>query len=102
MCNIMNNKIIEYIFDPKIYEILIELENSNKDESYLENKLGITKQEIKKRLDYLLKHDFIKILNQNNNITYRLDSKKLSQIIEHSRNLDGITDGLTKINSFLN
>ncbi len=98
----MNNKIIDYIFDPKIYEILIELENSNKDEFYLEKKLCITKYEIKKRLNYLLKHGFIKISTCNNNTTYQLDSNKLSRAVEHNENLEEITDGLIEINSFLN
>ena len=43
-------KIIESIFDPNISEILAELEDGEKQSSYLSEKLKISEEEIRKRL----------------------------------------------------
>jgi len=95
-------KIIECLFDPIISEILAELENGGKESSYLAEKSGISEEEVGKRLSYLLKYEFVKEQTENNKIIYSVDAEKLSKIMENEENYASVTDGLTKMDSFLN
>ncbi len=53
------DKILECMFDPIISEILAELENGSKESSYLAQKSGISEEEVKNQLSYLLEHGFV-------------------------------------------
>lgn len=97
-----NSKIIEYLFDPEISTILAELEGSSKTSSYLANKSGISEEELKNKLEYLLKYDFIKEINENGQTVYAADAEKLGKVMESSSNFDTAVDGLTTIDSYLN
>lgn len=97
-----NEKIIECMFDPITSEILAELENGSKESSYLEEKSGISEQEVRERLSYLLKYEFVKEQTENDKIVYSVDAEKLSKVMENSENFGSVTDGLTKMDSYLN
>ena len=95
-------KIIESMFDPITSEILAELENGGKESSYLAEKAGISDQEVRERLSYLLKYEFVKEQNDNEKIIYYVDAHKLSKVMENDENFDSAIDGLTKLDSYLN
>lgn len=95
-------KIIECIFDPITSEILAELENGGKESSYLAEKSGMSEEEIRERLSYLLKYEFVKEQTNNDKIIYSVDAQKLSKIMENDENFDSAIDGLTKLDSYLN
>lgn len=95
-------KIMECIFDPDIAEIMAELENGGKELSYLSTKSGISEDEIKNKLSYLIEFDFILEKNEDNKIIISANSEKLSKMVESNENFDGAVDGLTKMDSYLN
>lgn len=95
-------KVIECMFDPITSEILAELENGGKESSYLAEKSGISEEEVRERLSYLLKYEFVKEQNDIDKIIYSVDAQKLSKIMENDENFDSAIDGLTKLDSYLN
>ena len=95
-------KIIEYLFDPVTSELLAELENGGKDSSYLAEKSGISEDEVAEHLSYLIKYEFVKKQNENEKIIYSVDAEKLSKVMENDENFSSVTDGLTKMDSYLN
>lgn len=96
------DKIIECLFEPSISEILAELESGGKESSYLAEKSGISEEEVRERLSYLLKFDFVKEKTENDKIVYSVDAEKLSKVMENDENFSSVTDGLTKMDSYLN
>ena len=95
-------KVIECLFDPITSEILAELENDGKASSYLAEKSGISEEEIRERLSYLIKFEFVKETTENDKIVYSVDAEKLSKVMENDENFASVTDGLTKMDSYLN
>lgn len=95
-------KIIESIFDPNISEILAELEDGEKQSSYISEKLKISAEEIRKRVSYLSKYGFVKEEKKEGNIIYSVDADKLEKVIENDNNFKNVVDGLTKMDSYLN
>jgi len=96
------DKILECMFDPIISEILAELENGSKESSYLAQKSGISEEEVKNQLSYLLEHGFVEEKNENEKIIFSANGDKLAEIIEHDENFDTAVDSLTKMDSYLN
>jgi len=95
-------KILECMFDPITSEILAELENEGKESSYLSQKSGVSEEEVKKHLSYLLEHGFVEEKIENGKIVFSANGEKLAKIIEHEENFDMAVDGLTKMDSYLN
>ncbi len=95
-------KLIESIFDPNISEILAELEDGEKQSSYLSEKLKISEEEIRKRVSYLSKYGFVKEEKKEGKIIYSVDADKLEKVIENDNNFKNVVDGLTKMDSYLN
>ena len=95
-------KIIECMFDPVTSEILAELENGGKDSSYLAEKSGISEEEVRKQLSYLSQYKFVTEQTNNGKVVYSVDAQKLSKVLENEENFDSVTDGLTKMDSYLN
>ncbi len=93
-------KIIEHLFNPDISVILAELEDGAKEPAFLENKLGVSQQEIKTRLEYLVGTGIVQV--SNNPISYGVDSGKIAKIMENDENYKGVIDGLTELDSYLN
>jgi transcription initiation factor IIE alpha subunit len=95
-------KILECMFNPEISEILAELENGGKDSVYLSDKFQISENEIRERLSYLIEQDFVYEEKTGDKVIFTADGEKLTKLIEENKNFDGIVDGLTEMDSFLN
>ncbi len=93
---------IEFLVDPDISLILLELENGSKESSYLTEKLRISDNEIQKKLFYIIQHGFVKIKKDGNETIFTVDKEKLNKIMESEENFSGVVDGLTELDSFLN
>lgn len=94
--------LVEILFDDKVSDILQELEDGEKEISYISNKLKISEEEILKRLSYLLEKKFVKTFDKNGRKTLLADSEKLSKALENEKNFQTVVDGLTEMDSFLN
>ncbi len=95
-------KIIGYLFEPRVSSILAELESGSKDSTYLSDTLGISEDEIRNQLSYLIEHDFVIESKENSNSVFSVNGDKLAEIMEHDENYESAVDGLTKLDSFLN
>ena len=95
-------KILECMFDPEISEILAELENEGKESDYLCEKFKISEDDIRTRLSYLIEHDFVKEEKKDDKTIFSADGEKLNKLVEQDRNFDGVVDGLTEMDSYLN
>jgi len=93
---------LEVLVDPDVSSILLELENGNKESSYLTEKLGIGDNEIQKKLSYVIEHGFVKITKDENKTIFSVDKEKLNKIMESDENFSGVVEGLTELDSFLN
>ena len=93
---------IETLVDPDISIILLELENGDKESSYLTKKLRLTDAQIRERLSYVIQYGFVKITQNENKIVFTADKEKLNKIMESDENFSGVVDSLTKMDSFLN
>ena len=96
------NKIIDSMFDPITSGILAELENGEKELSYLVKTAEISEEEVNERLSYFIECDLVKIKTENEKIIFTANSEKLSELIENNENFEGAVDGLTKMDSYLN
>ena len=100
--NYDKQKMIETLVNPDVSAILLELEEGNKDSSYLEEKLRISEREILERLSYVIEHGFVKINRNDGKIVFSADKDKLNKIMESDENFSGVIDGLAELDSFLN
>ena len=100
--NYDRKKIIETLTHPDTSIILSELEDGDKESSYLTEKLQLTDSQIKERLLYVIQHGFVKITQNGNKTVFTADKEKLNKIMESDENFSGVVDGLTKMDSFLN
>ncbi len=98
MAEFDKEKMVECIFDPNVSVVLAELENGGKELSYLAEKIGVTEDEIKNRLAYLIDCNLVKIKS----LVYSVDTEKLAKIMEGDENYENVMDGLTKLDSYLN
>lgn len=90
------------MFDPITSSILAELEDGQKDCSFLAEKSSISENEVIKRLSYLLEHDFIRQISENGKSIFTANTQKLNQIVENSENFDATIESLEKMDSYLN
>ena len=93
---------LETLVNPDVSAVLSELEEGNKDSSYLEEKLRISEREILERLSYVIEHGFVKITQNGDKTFFAADKDKLNKIMESDENFSGVVDGLTELDSFLN
>ena len=98
MAEYNKEKIIERIFDPNVSVVLAELENGGKELSYLAEKIGVSEDEIKNRLAYLMDCSLVKV----ESTVYSVDTDKLAKVMESDENYENVMDGLTKLDSYLN
>ena len=95
-------KVVECLFDPITSSIIAELEDGEKNSSYLAEKTSISEFDVRERLSYLVAHGFI-IENQiDKQSIFSADVDKLSQVLEHDENFGAAIEGLEKMDSFLN
>ena len=95
-------KIVDCMFDPITSSILAELEDGEKQCSFLAQQSSISESEVLERLSYLIEHEFISKNIDNGKCSLYANSDKLGSIIENSDNFDAAIDGLEKMDSYLN
>ncbi len=95
-------KVIECMFDPTTSSILAELEDGEKDCSYLAEQSSVSESEVLERLSYLIEHKFILKNSDGDKCTLSANPQKLSSIIEDGDNFDATINGLEKMDSYLN
>ena len=95
-------KIVDCMFDPITSSILAELEDGEKQCSFLAQQSSISESEVLDRLSYLIEHEFISKNTDNGKCSLSANSDKLGSIIENSDNFDAAIDGLEKMDSYLN
>jgi len=95
-------KMIECMFDPITATILAELEDGEKDCSFLAEKSAISESEVLERLSYLIEHGFIHKNSDDGKPTFSANTEKLTQIIENSDTFNATINGLEKLDSYLN
>lgn len=102
MDNFDKRKMLDVLIDPGVSIILAELEDGEKDSAHLTKKLQISENEIKDRLAYPIEHGFVIVKQNEQNVTFGVDTDKLNKIMESDENFDGVVDGLTELDQFLN
>lgn len=100
--NFDKRKMLDVLIDPNVSIILAELEDGEKDFGYLTKKLQISENEIKDRLAYAIEHGFVIVKQNEQNVIFGVDTDKLNKIMESDENFDGVVDGLTELDQFLN
>ncbi len=68
---------------------------------YLEKKLKISRDDIKKQLGYLMNNNIVSMSSSEDEIVYKLNKNKLSKLTS-GEIFNEIADKLTTLNSFLN
>lgn len=95
-------KIVDCMFDPITSSILAELEDGEKECSFLAEKSSISESEVFERLSYLVEHGFIFKNTDNGKSTFSANTEKLTQIVENSDTFNATIEGLEKMDSYLN
>ena len=95
-------KVVECMFDPTTSLIIAELEDDEKECSFLAEKASISKSEVLERLSYLIEHEFISNITVDGKCILKANSEKLTSIVENSDNFDETISGLEKMDSYLN
>ena len=95
-------KVVDCMFDPITSSILAELEDGEKECSFLAQKVSISESEVLQRLSYLIEHEFISKNLDDGKCLLAANSDKLSTIIENSDNFDTAINSLEKMDSYLN
>ena len=95
-------KVVDCMFDPITSSILAELEDGEKECSFLAKKSSISESEVFVRLSYLLDHGFIFKNSDNGKSIFSANTEKLTQIVENSDTFNATIEGLEKMDSYLN
>jgi len=95
-------KVVDCMFDPVTSSILSELEDGEKECSFLAEKSSILETEVFERLGYLIEHGFIFKTSNNGKFVFSANTEKLTQIIENSDTFNATIEGLEKMDSYLN
>ena len=95
-------KIVECMFDPITSLILAELEDDQKECSFLAEQSSVSESEVLERLSYLIQHGFISKNSDDGKCVLAANSEKLTSIIENGDNFDATISGLEKMDSYLN
>ncbi len=95
-------KVVDCMFDPVTSSILAELEDGEKECSFLAQKSTISENDVLDRLSYLIEHEFIFKNSNEGKCLLSANSEKLNEIIENGDNFDATISGLEKMDSYLN
>jgi plasmid replication initiation protein len=95
-------KIVDCMFDPITSSILAELEDGEKECSFLAQQSSVSESEVLDRLSYLIEHEFISKNSEHDKCVLSANSDKLASVIENSDNFDATISGLEKMDSYLN
>jgi DNA-binding HxlR family transcriptional regulator len=95
-------KVVDCMFDPVTSLILAELEDGEKECSFLAQQASISESDVLERLSYLIEHKFISKKTNDGKCLLVANSEKLTTIVENSDNFDDAIDSLEKMDSYLN
>lgn len=95
-------KVLDCMFDPITSLILAELEEGEKNSSYLSEKASISENEVRERLSYLIEYGFIHEKTAEDQLTFSANANKLAEVVENGENFGAAIEGLEKMDSFLN
>ena len=95
-------KIVDCMFDSITSSILAELEDGEKECSFLAQQSSISELEVLERLSYLIEHEFISKNSNDGKCLLSANSDKLTSIVENSDNFDTAISELEKMDSYLN
>ncbi|MCV0366425.1 MAG: hypothetical protein K5798_04045 [Nitrosopumilus sp.] len=95
-------KVVDCMFDPVTSSILAELEDGEKECSFLAKQSSISENDVLERLSYLIEHNFILQNFDGENCILSANAEKLNSIVENSDNFDATISGLEKMDSYLN
>ncbi len=95
-------KVVDCMFDPITSSILAELEDGEKECSFLAQQASISESEVLKRLSYLIEHEFISKNPDDGKCLLAANSDKFNAIVEDGDNFDATISSLEKMDSYLN
>ncbi len=95
-------KVVDCMFDSITSSIIAELEDGEKECSFLAQQSSISESEVLERLSYLIEHGFISKNSDDGKCLLAANSDKLGSVIENSDNFDAAINGLEKMDSYLN
>ena len=95
-------KVVDCMFDPITSSILAELEDGEKECSFLAKKVSISESEVFERLSYLIENEFISKNLDDGKCLLAANSDKLNTIVENSDNFGVAIDSLEKMDTYLN
>jgi hypothetical protein len=101
-CDFDREKVIDCMFDPITSSILAELEDGEKECSFLAEKSSILENEVIERLSYLTEYGFVFKNSHNGKLIFSANTEKLTQIVESSDTFSATIEGLEKMDSYLN
>ncbi len=90
------------MFDPVTSLILAELEDGDKECSFLAQQATISESEVLERLSYLIEHEFISKNSNDEKCLLFANFDKLSTIVENSENFDAAINSIEKMDTYLN
>ncbi|MGY5144497.1 MAG: hypothetical protein ACW9XH_08460 [Candidatus Nitrosopumilus sp. bin_32a] len=95
-------KIVDSMFDSVTSSILAELEDGEKECSFLAEQSSVSESEVLERLSYLIEHGFVLKHSDDGKCIITANFEKLASIMENSDNFDATISGLEKMDSYLN
>ena len=95
-------KVVESMFDPVTSAIIAELEDGEKECSFLANAALISESDVRQRLEYLIETGFITKRTDGEKTLFSANAENLTRIIEQNENFDSAIEGLEKMDSYLN
>ena len=95
-------KVVDCMFDPITSSIIAELENGEKECSFLSQQLTISESEILQRLSYLIEKKFIYKNSTGGKCLLIANFDKLTTVIENNDNFDEAISNIEKMDSYLN
>jgi predicted transcriptional regulator len=95
-------KVVDCMFDPITSSIIAELENGEKECSFLSQRLKISESEIFQRLSYLIEQKFIYKNFSDGKCLLTANFDKLTTVIENNDNFDEAISNIEKMDSYLN
>jgi len=96
------DKVVDCMFDPMTSSILAELEDGEKECSFLAQKVSISESDVLQRLSYLIENEFISKKSDDGKCLLAANFDKLNTIVENSDNFDAAIDSLEKMDTYLN
>ncbi len=95
-------KVVDCMFDPVTSLILAELEDGEKECSFLAQQASISESEVLERLSYLIDHGFISKNSDDKKCFLTANLDKLSALVENSENFDDAINSIEKMDTYLN